>query len=457
MKWLPINEIWFAICTRPSSVDSGCLFSLGWSISSPCFASLSLKSGQVHLWDLSLFLLSKIVGTIGFPYSWHLTLSLLCLPDSECRFPLWKGLSEGWASQTSSLQHLSFCRAEMHGAENREFWLPILSLNLCSLGSYFFLWYHSFSCRSGIAVFPGGHQIWFMNLCESISVMTLTQSPLREVCRGIWARPRRLIGSTILWGSQTCPPASHVAVTCNEKCCKWPTGCTGLLCCAGLYVEALTKVRLQGASQARASWGPGTSRAVARACYSARGMVPFKIWMLFTASEVRQQLRFLPTTAQEQNHNSVSKQQGSKQLVCPDKKGWKGNAQQLFQTLLWDLGHGQKLFLKQPYSSEELRGIRLSSKFLCAVEYHHASDQMAPSFHCLPAELLLHNLHISSGWHATLVSGPQPWNKILFILLLESLLGGRLFCMALPFSQFILLHDKSGNLALSDFFFLCVH
>lgn len=28
--------------------------------------------------------------------------------------------------------------------------------------------------------------------------------------------------------------------------------------------------------------------------------------------------------------------------------------------------------------------------------------------------------------------------------------------MALPFSQFILLHDKSGNLALSDFFFVYI-
>lgn len=228
--------------------------------------------------------------------------------------------------------------------------------------------------------------------------------------------------------------------------------CKGLLCCAGMYVEALTKAWLQGASQASASWGSGTSRVVARTWYRIRGMVPFKIWMLFTASEVRQQLGFLPTAAKERNHKSVSKQQGSKQWVCPDKKGWKGNTQQLFQTLLWDLGRRENLFLKRPYSSEEVQGIRLSSKFLCAVEYYHTSDQMAPNFHCLPAELLLHNLHISSGWHATLVSGPQPWNKILFILLLESLVSGRLFCMALPFSQFILLHDRSGNLALSDFF-----
>ncbi|KAK1191367.1 IP3KA kinase, partial [Pygoscelis papua] len=34
------------------------------------------------------------------------------------------------------------------------------------------------------------------------------------------------IGSTILWSSQTCPPASHVTVTPNEKCCKWLTSCT---------------------------------------------------------------------------------------------------------------------------------------------------------------------------------------------------------------------------------------
>lgn len=47
----------------------------------------------------------------------------------------------------------------------------------------------------------------------------------------------------------------------------------------------------------------------------------------------------------------------------------------------------------------------------------------------------------------------------LSILLLESLVGGRLLCMTLPFSQLILLHGRSGNLALSVFrdgFFWCV-
>lgn len=114
-------------------------------------------------------------------------------------------------------------------AESWDFCLPIsVSEYLCSLKSYFFLWYHSFSCRSGIAIFPGGYQIWFINLCES---MKLTQSPLREASRGLWARPHDLRWSTVLWSCDTCPLVSHVTVTSNKN---WPTSCTvwqtALLC-----------------------------------------------------------------------------------------------------------------------------------------------------------------------------------------------------------------------------------
>lgn len=122
--------------------------------------------------------------------------------------------------------------------------------------------------------------------------------------------------------------------------------CSCLLCCAGTSLEALAKVWLQRAvSQASTSWGSGTSRAVARTWYGIQRLVPFRIWMLFTAIN-RQQLCFLPTTAKEGNHKSASKQQGSKQPVCPDIKGWKGNTQQLFQTVLWYLRLREKWFFQ---------------------------------------------------------------------------------------------------------------
>jgi len=125
-------------------------------MSFPCLASMSLKSGQIHLGDLSLFLLPEIVGTIGFHDNWHLTLSLV-----PARFGVHVPSLQGAVRRPGITNIVSTTLIVLQSREKGEGVLASHSVteSLCSLGSYFCLWYHSFSCRSGTAVFPGGRQI----------------------------------------------------------------------------------------------------------------------------------------------------------------------------------------------------------------------------------------------------------------------------------------------------------
>lgn len=190
-----IMGIWFTIYA-PAVV--GCFFSLGWSISFTGLASQSLKSSQVHL---SLFchknILNHLVSLQLEPVAQYLAPAWLQMHISSLAGAVWRpGITNIFLYNTELIP----------GAESQLGFLSSHSVSecLCSLKSYFFLWYHSFCCRSGIAIFPGGYQIWFIN------------------------------DSTISWSYDTCPLVNHVTVTSNEKRCNWPTSCTvwqsALLC-----------------------------------------------------------------------------------------------------------------------------------------------------------------------------------------------------------------------------------
>lgn len=110
----------------------------------------------------------------------------------------------------------------MHGAENKEFWLTIVSLDLCSLGSYFFLWYYFFSCSH----FPQRTSNLINKSLWTHLGHDLNPEPFkRSLQRNLSKTTQVKIGSTVLWSCQTCPPAGHGTVTWNEKHCRWPTSC----------------------------------------------------------------------------------------------------------------------------------------------------------------------------------------------------------------------------------------
>lgn len=112
-------------------------------------------------------------------------------------------------------------------------------MSVQELKSYFFLWCHSFSCRWGIAIFPGGHQIWFINLwIHEVNPEPFKGSLQRALSKTPWFK----MDSTILWSCDTCPPGvslSHLmrSVATGPRAAL----CDRLLCCAAVYVESLAR------------------------------------------------------------------------------------------------------------------------------------------------------------------------------------------------------------------------
>lgn len=213
------------------------LFRLINFFSFPCFWISEIKSSSFM--GFVTFPPIKIFLSIWFPYSWNLLSAWFQMHISSLAEAVWR---PGITSIFSTITNL------MPGAESWDFCLPILSVKFCAVRKVT----SSFGTipLAGIAIFPGRHQICFINLCESIK---LIQSPLWEVCRGLWARTHGLgIDSTILWSCDTCSPVSHMAVTSNEKYCKWPMSCpvwqTALLCrsVCGVLSKGMTSGRESG-------------------------------------------------------------------------------------------------------------------------------------------------------------------------------------------------------------------
>lgn len=191
MNWLLINEIWFTICT-PSVV--GYLFSLGWSISFP-YLLLDLWNQVKFIHGICHFSsYQKYFEPFGFP-----AVGTCCSVSCVCLIPNAHFLSGRGCLKARHHKYflyntkLMFCRAEVPGAESWDFCLPILKVNVCAVWKVTSSFGTSPLAVDQIyplaAIFAGGRQIWFIILCEPIK---LIQSPLREVCRGLWARPNGL-------------------------------------------------------------------------------------------------------------------------------------------------------------------------------------------------------------------------------------------------------------------------
>lgn len=142
------------------------------------------------------------------------------------------------------------------------------------------------------------------------------------------------------------------------------------------------------------------------------------------------------------------------------KKRRKGNTQQPFPVITLGFGAWGEIIFKTTLF--QWRGTRHQTKFqssmcitihqIMSIIIHQIRWLLTFMAYLLKFSCITYTSHRADMPHLYL---SQSLGTKLFILLLESLVGGRLFCMALPFSQFILLHDKSRNVALSDF--LCIY
>lgn len=158
---------------------------------------------------------------------------------------------------------------------------------ICGFRSYFPL-VPFFQLSFGIAIFPGGQQIWFISLCKIHLGHNLNPEPFKGTLQSNLNKTTQVkIGSSILLSSQTCSPAICVTVPSSEKVHRLHSATD---CCAG---QELTKVWPWRAGRASAFWGSGTPRAVARTCYRIWGMVQVKAWPVVYSKERQAAVMFL--------------------------------------------------------------------------------------------------------------------------------------------------------------------
>lgn len=201
---------------------------------------------------------TKNVLTFGFP-----TVGTCCSASCTCLILNAHFLSGRDCLKAKPRKYFLYNIKLMLGAKSWDFCLPILSVNVCAV------WKVTFS----FGTIPLGeirHSRFPRRTSDlihkSLWIHEVNLEPFKgSLERALSKTPWFKMDSTILWSCDTCPVVSQVTVTSNEKHCNWPTSCTvwqtTLLC--KMCVESLAKGWLQGVSQASASWGSSTSRAVA--------------------------------------------------------------------------------------------------------------------------------------------------------------------------------------------------
>jgi len=175
---------------------------------------------------------------------------------------------------------------------------------ICGFRSYFPL-VPFFQLSFGIAIFPGGQQIWFISLCKIHLGHNLNPEPFKGTLQSNLNKTTQVkIGSSILLSSQTCSPALLLSVSLSHLV-RRSTGCT------------VQQTAVLGRNWQKCDLGEQVGQApsgdqvhlelLQGPATGYEGWYRSKPGLLFTARKDRQQLCFWSTTAEEQNHKSISK------------------------------------------------------------------------------------------------------------------------------------------------------